>query len=177
LVDTHIFSPSLINEARAGYNRLAGLKLNQDSALGNQVAALGLPQGGDYGLEPTTELNGGIPAVSVSGIGGVSSIGQSGNPQWRADNTFNVVDNVTWTHGRHTSKFGFDYQYFYKHSYFETTARGSFAFNGQYTGNAFADFLLGDIYTSSRGIGDPTSTRLPEHGPAMPRMTGKCFRG
>ena len=179
IVDTHIFSASLINEVRLGYNRLAGLKLNQDSALGNQVKVLGLPQGGAYGLEPTTELNGGIPAVSVSGVGGVSGIGQSGNPQWRADNTFNVVDNLTWVRGRHTLKVGVDFQDFYKHSYFETTARGSFSFNGQYTGNSFADFLLGDIYTSSRGIGDPNqhpytkafASYVQDEWKLLPRLT------
>jgi hypothetical protein len=152
IVDDHIFSPGLINEFRVGYNRLAGLKLNEDSKLGDQVKALGLPQGGDYGLEPTTALNGGIPGISITGLSG---IGSSGNPQWRADNTFNIVESLTWVHGRHTLKFGSDFQDFYKHSYYETTARGSFSFNGQYTGNAFADFLLGDIRSSSRGIGDP----------------------
>jgi hypothetical protein len=151
-VDDHVFSPGLINEFRVGYNRLAGLKQNEDAKLGNQIAALGLPQGGDYGLEPTIEGNGGIPAVTITGLSG---IGQSGNPQWRADNTYNIVDTLTWTHGTHTIKFGSDYQYFYKHSYYETTARGAFNFNGQYTGNAFADFLVGGMRTTSRGIGDP----------------------
>ncbi len=152
LVDDHIFSAGLINEFRIGYNRLAGLKQNEDAELGDQVAALGLPQGGPYGLEPTIPGNGGIPYVSITGL---STLGQNGNPQWRGDNTYNVVDSLTWTHGTHTVKFGSDFQYFYKHSYFETTPRGSFTFNGQYTGNAFADFLLGDIRTTSRGIGDP----------------------
>ncbi len=152
LVDDHIFSPGFINELRFGYNRLAGLKQNEDAALGDQITVLGLPQGGPYGLEPTIPGNGGIPAVSITGL---SSLGQSGNPQWRADNTYNLVDAVTWEKGKHTVKFGTDFQYFYKHSYFETTARGAFSFNGQYTGNALADFLLGDIRTTSRGIGDP----------------------
>lgn len=155
IVDEHIFSPGLVNELRLGYNRLAGLKQNQDYVLGDQVAALGLPQGGVYGLEPTTKLNGGIPAISMTGAYAATGIGQAGNPQWRGDNTFNYVDSLTWVKGRHTIKFGGDYQDFYKHSYYETTARGSFTFNGQFTGNSFADFLLGDIYQSSRGIGDP----------------------
>jgi Carboxypeptidase regulatory-like domain len=155
ITDDHIFSAAIVNELRAGYNRLAGLKLQQDYALGDQVAALGLPQGTTYGLEPTTKLNGGIPGISITGVGGLTGIGQAGNPQWRADNTWNYVESLTWTHGKHTMKFGTDYQSFSKHSYFETDARGAFTFNGQYTGNAFADFLLGDMRTSTRGTGDP----------------------
>jgi len=40
-----------------------------------------------------------------------------------------------------------------------TNARGNFAFNGQWSGNAFADFLLGYPSTSQVGIG-----RADEHG-------------
>jgi hypothetical protein len=152
VVDDHVFSPTIVNEFRVGYNRLAGLKLQQDSVLGDQVAALGLPQGGTYGLEPTNSLNGGIPGITITGFSG---IGQAGNPQWRGDNTFNIVEALTWTHGNHTFKFGTDYQDFYKHSYFETDARGAFSFNGEFTGSPFADFLLGDIRTTARGTGDP----------------------
>ena len=149
--DTHIFNPGLIQELRLGYNRYAGLRTWEDNQLGDVVAQLGIPQGGQYGVQPTGTSNGGLPSISITGISGIGG----GTPQWRGDNTINLVESVTWVHGKHTLKFGADYQYFYKHSYFDSGAKGSFSFNGQYTGNAFADFLLGDIRSDSRTVGDP----------------------
>jgi hypothetical protein len=149
--DTHIFTPNLINELRLGYNRYAGLRSNEDNQLGNVVNQLGIPQGGSYGVQPTGSENGGLPSISITGFNGIGG----GVPQWRGDNTINLVDSLTYVHGRHTVKVGADYQNFYKHSYYDSGAKGSFSFNGQYTGNAFADFLLGDLRSTSRTTGDP----------------------
>jgi hypothetical protein len=149
--DYHIFSPALINEVRLGYNRYAGLRYWEDNRLGNLMPQLGIPQGGDYGVQPPNSWNGGLPGISITGI---SSIG-GGTPQWRGDNTYNVVDALTWVHRTHTFKFGGDYQYFWKHSYFDSGSKGSFSFNGQYSGNAFADFLTGRLRSTSRSTGDP----------------------
>jgi hypothetical protein len=153
LTDDHIFTPALINELRIGYNRWYALNLQQDNALGDVIQQLGLPQGGPNAFAPTDPQTGGVPQVSVTGF---ATIGSGQNfPQSREDNTFNYVDALTWTHGAHTFKFGADIEHFYKHSYFVTSARGGFTFNGQFTGNAFADFLTGGIRTSANGLGDP----------------------
>ena len=153
LTDDHIFTPTLINELRLGYNRWYALNLQQDNALGDVIKTLGLPQGGPNAFAPTDPQTGGVPQVSVTGF---ATIGSGQNfPQSREDNTFNYVDALTWTHGAHTFKFGADIEHFYKHSYFVTSGRGGFTFNGQFTGNAFADFLTGGIRTSANGLGDP----------------------
>ena len=153
LTDDHIFTPALVNELRIGYNRWYALNLQQDNALGDVIQKLGLPQGGPNAFAPTDPQTGGVPQVSVTGF---ATIGAGQNyPQSREDNTFNYVDALTWTHGAHTFKFGADIEHFYKHSYFVTSARGGFTFNGQFTGNAFADFLTGGIRTSANGLGDP----------------------
>jgi hypothetical protein len=153
LTDDHIFTPALVNELRIGYNRWYALNLQQDNALGDVIQKLGLPQGGPNAFAPTDSQTGGVPQVSVTGF---ATIGAGQNyPQSREDNTFNYVDALTWTHGAHTFKFGADIEHFYKHSYFVTSARGGFTFNGQFTGNAFADFLTGGIRTSANGLGDP----------------------
>jgi hypothetical protein len=153
LTDDHIFTPALVNELRIGYNRWYALDLQQDNALGDVIQQLGLPQGGPNGFAPTGPQTGGVPSISVTGFAGIGS-GQN-LPQSREDNTFNYVDALTWTHGSHTLKFGADIEHFYKHSYFVTSGRGGFTFNGQFTGNAFADFLSGGIRTSANGLGDP----------------------
>jgi len=162
LADDHIFSPTLINEFRLGYNRWYALNLQQDNALGNVVQKLGLPQGGPNGVAETGPLTGGVPNVAVTGF---ATIGSGQNyPQSREDNTWNLVDAVTWTHGNHTFKFGTDLEHFYKHSFFVTSGRGGFTFNGQFTQNAFADFLLGDLRSTANGVGDPNQNPYTSAG-------------
>jgi len=154
--ELHTFSPTLLNEFRIGFNRMDANYGNQDQSEGNVVAALGLPQGGNY-MQPATNGNAGVPAVSITGI---SSIGTSNNPQWRGDNIVQGADAVTWIAGNHTFKAGLDILRFFKDAIFETTGRGSFSFGGQYTGglgntqNAFADFLLGYITSDAYGAGN-----------------------
>ena len=151
ITDDHTFSSHWYNEARVGYNRMAADYLNQDQGLGDQVAALGLPQGGQYDFQSSARGNTGLPGISITGYTG---IGLSGDPQWRGDNAINASDAATWVHGNHTSKFGATYLDFFKHSFYVTTGRGAFSFTGQYTGNAFADFLLGNIASLSYGNGN-----------------------
>lgn len=169
ITEVHTFSPTLLNEFRIGFNRMDASYGNQDQSEGNVVAALGLPQGGNY-MQPATNGNTGVPAVSITGI---STIGASNNPQWRGDNTVQGADTVTWIVGDHTLKAGLDILRFFKHSFFESTGRGAFSFGGQYTGglgntqNAFADFLLGYITSDSYGTGNVN--QYPE------QLTGAAF--
>jgi hypothetical protein len=154
--EIHTFSSTLLNEFRIGFNRMDANYGNQDQSQGDVVAALRLPQGGNY-MQLSTNGNDGVPAVSITGI---SSIGTSNNPQWRGDNIVQGADAVTWIAGNHTFKAGLDILRFFKDAIFETTGRGSFSFGGQYTGglgntqNAFADFLLGYITSDAYGSGN-----------------------
>ncbi len=52
-------------------------------------------------------------------------------------------DNVSWTHGNHNFQFGGTYMRSYKQQDIFGNTNGNFGFNGQFTGNSFADFLLG----------------------------------
>ena len=55
-------------------------------------------------------------------------------------------DNITWTKGQHTIKGGIDVQrveFRDQSSFFSGDDYGAYFFTGQFTGNAFADFLLG----------------------------------
>ncbi len=152
--DMHVFSSTLVNELRLGYNRIRTNRFNEDAALGNVGQSLGIAQPG--GTPEGNIGNLGLPQVTISGLAVLG--GSSGNPQGRRDNTYNIVDGLSWIKGAHTFKFGGDYKYFiynYSQSSF-SDARGSFSFNGQYTGSALADFLLGDLRSTSVNAGDPT---------------------
>jgi hypothetical protein len=149
--DVHMFSPGLVNELRLGYNRIRTNRFNEDANFGNVGLELGIPQPG-----PDAPGNLGLPQVSITGF---ATIGAPSNlPQGRRNNTYNIIDGLSWIRGSHTFKFGGDYKHFI-YNYSDSalaTARGSFSFNGLYTGNAFADFLLGALRSTSVNPGDPT---------------------
>jgi len=152
--DVHIFSPDVVNELRLGYNRIRTARFNQDASFGNVDETLGIPQPGPSGPQIVGNL--GVPIVSITGL---ATIGDPNNlPQGRRNNTYNLIDGLSWIRGTHTFKFGGDYKYFiYNYAWPDIAqARGSFSFNGQYTGSAFGDFLLGDIRSTSVSPGDPT---------------------
>jgi len=60
--------------------------------------------------------------------------------------TFEFLDDLTWVRGRHTLKFGFDLRKVRAITplgFFGADNYGTFSFNGMFTGNDFADFLMG----------------------------------
>ena len=60
--------------------------------------------------------------------------------------TYEFLDNFTWILGRHTMKFGADLRKIRAITplgFFGADNYGTFSFNGMFTGNDFADFLLG----------------------------------
>ncbi len=66
-------------------------------------------------------------------------------------NSENVVDDIFWTHGKH--HFGFGANVIHNHMNLQGTnnANGQFSFNGSFTGDALADFMLGDLYSLYQG--------------------------
>ncbi len=74
-----------------------------------------------------------------------------GRPNPLLSSNFQVNENLTWTKGRHTMKFGFDFRRLrLTNAWYATNADdyGDFFFDGQYTGHDFSDFLLGVPYYS-----------------------------
>src|SRR5207248_559856 len=79
------------------------------------------------------------------------SIGMSRSlPILRRENTFEELDNVTWTRGRHTLKFGIDFRRRQITEYQTNRGNGRFNFTtgftaqpGQASGDAIASMLLG----------------------------------
>ncbi|HVX56884.1 MAG TPA: hypothetical protein VHA37_04075, partial [Candidatus Saccharimonadales bacterium] len=140
---THIFGPTLINDFRAGFNRfrvdytLAGTTPNE-----NLGVELGVPNANPNSFQT------GLPIFSP---GGYFGIGMSRSlPILRRENTFEELDNVTWTHARHTVKFGVDVRRRQITEYQTNRGNGRFNFStgftaqpGQASGDAIASMLLG----------------------------------
>jgi len=135
LSENHIFSPSLINEARLGFSRIVLSVANQNS---NNVAS----QLGITGLDPAAYATySGVPTFSIPGFATISAVNFF--PQIRADSTYQVTDSLSWVHGAHSMKFGLDLTRFELYQDVNINVRGTLTFSGQYSGFSLADLLLG----------------------------------
>lgn len=146
LSETHVFSPTIINEAKLDYNRnwvfRRGIRTDSNfnpASVGIQGVAAIDPNTGQP--RPLSPLETGIVPMNVTGY---LTIGDGGLiPDFNLSTTWQLVDNLTITRGVHTFKMGFDFRRLRMDREASNNARGFFNFNGQVTGSAAADFLLG----------------------------------
>ena len=130
---SNVFSPTLFNEARIGYNRFEQTFTPLDAAF--DPTSLGLVTG--------SGLNS-LPTITVSGV---VSLGAPTNvPRGRISSAFQLVDNVTSIRGSHTFKFGGEYRRAIVDSFADQNARGRLNFNN------LADFLAGVVSTSGTAL-------------------------
>jgi outer membrane receptor protein involved in Fe transport len=64
-------------------------------------------------------------------------------------NTFQWYDGITWSKGKHNIKAGGDIRRHRADAFLGTRLNNSYTFTGQFSGDGFADFLLGDMASSS----------------------------
>ena len=102
-------SPSVVNEARLGWNRFAEGFFPQDrsfdptSIMLNTVAP-GTPNASKY--------NFGIPKITISGPGSsLAPLGSdNGDPRQRVDSNWHYIDGISWKAGKHDVKFGYEFR-------------------------------------------------------------------
>jgi hypothetical protein len=147
---TRTISPNLVNVAVFGLQRETDQFFNQNYKIdpGSLVP----------GITPYPGL-GGLPTVSITGFTGLSDALGSGD----TIPNYHFADTITWTKGKHTIKGGFSFLRYQFLSYGNQSPQyGSLSFTGQYSGNAFADFLLGDVASSSKPLG-PSNIEARNH--------------
>ena len=122
---THTFSPVSINEFRAGFNYL---KTTRSGPVAN---TFGIPA--QYGIQgvPQTTLNGGLPAFSITGLATLGS--NAFLPSDEVTSTFQITDDVTKIYGKHTFKFGFEFQHVKFSTLQPPWSHGQFEYNGAFT--------------------------------------------
>jgi hypothetical protein len=141
-----VISPSLVNELRGGFTAI-----HRDVTFGvtsqQAVSELGLT-----GLPGSTPPGDDIPTLSIAGFMGLHSPTADTNPK---ESTYQLLDNLTWTKGKHTMKYGGDFRYLSSlfTQVFNDYRLGDYTFNGTSTavqqtlgtgaGAPFAAFLLG----------------------------------
>jgi hypothetical protein len=165
LGDTHIFSPTVVNEARAGYSRF-------------EIGIFNTGQGGAQGFSSTIAQDLGIPGVNVCGVtcsgsillgvigsdadrGDLEFIGD-GSPFFFLSNNYYFGDTLTVVRGNQTLRFGGElrvrqnqpatagvnakgqYQYGTQNGGFLAGNYGGIPIGPLDAGSSYANFLLGN---------------------------------
>ncbi len=134
LSETHVFTPSLINEVRVAFNRVA-LAANQQNQNVNLNQKVGLP------TVSSKARDAGLSLITVNGF---SPIGDEiNNPQFSATNTYQFTDQASYTRGQHLFRFGFDFRNLQQNAYRDVESRGFLNFTGQLLGNPLEELLFG----------------------------------
>ena len=151
--NTRVLTPTVTNEFLFGYSGLGNFLLTQGAYTENVVGAMG----GIYGLAAPEPITYGIPAIGMST--GYNGWGDSSTaPDTSNDHVFEAIDNVSMIRGKHTIQFGAEFRRDEYDQQGNQYVDGSFAFTGNATdnpqavsttGNAFADFILGDLNNSA----------------------------
>ncbi|MGI4854186.1 MAG: carboxypeptidase regulatory-like domain-containing protein [Janthinobacterium lividum] len=153
--ETHVFNSNLINEARFGYNYGHFGFLQPNASTTGVAASIGL------GGIPGGALNGGLPNIGVSGISGFGSPTFAVTDEYQ--NVYQILDNVTKIAGRHSMRFGVNFQRIRFSTLQPTEPRGSYGFTGKFTaaqgsptvgglnygGFGVADFLTNNMDTAA----------------------------
>ena len=148
--DTWVLSPSFVNEIRVGYNY--AYHLNSPISLNDRNWV------GDIGLRNlaggTDPIDYGRPGFTMTGTTGN---GEGGITQGATENILSVSNATSWVKGHHNVRFGIQAQFRKYDQLTEVPPRGGFTFNGQFTGNPVADFLLGYCSTCTGAFGSSRS--------------------
>ncbi len=151
--ETHIFSPTTINEFRLGYSHVNTIRLQPFGNSGGLNAQYGIP-----GI-PDVPPNGGLAQINISGLNQLG--GHNNLPLNEVNGNLQLHDNVSKQIGAHSLRMGMEYQRVKVGVFSAQFPHGYFAYSGQYTtvpnGNAantgIAQFVLDpQVSTSPNGI-------------------------
>jgi carboxypeptidase family protein len=123
---TSILSNNLVNEARASYQRVIAVASTTTNLTNSQMGIADLTPGVDNFSE-----------VTIKGLGGLSFGSNTAFGLNNTSNQFEGADQVSWTRGKHSFRFGAEGQ----HVINDASSAGSGYMN--ITFKTFPDFLLG----------------------------------
>jgi hypothetical protein len=134
-----IFSPSAVNEAHIGFTR-STLASGYPSGPFSSLSDLGFVSGG-LGIVPGNTSAEGMPFITLGLLG--INVGLPDSFSLEPNNIYQISDAFSKTWGTHSTKFGADLRYGQFNIRQSIEQNGVFGFQGQETGNDFADYLLG----------------------------------
>ena len=136
--ETHVFSPSTVNEVRLGYNRIH-IVFAPNAALNPA----------DFGMNVGVSTAIGLPQITVTDIN-LNFGGPSGFPQGRGDYVAVLSDTLSYVKGRHSFKFGGEVRRQNNNAFGQTP--------GTLTFNTVTDFFNGQAARFTANA-TPTSSR------------------
>ena len=148
---SHNWTPRVVENTSVNWSRNR-IKLVSDNSYNAAFspASLGIDLGPGVVLPP---VDYGIPQVSFTTYSGFSDP----IPSLVRNQTFRVDDNISWTHAKHTMRFGGEVRRVELNTESDPNPRGGFVFTGIATGNEFADFLEGLPFNTAGQFGNPNT--------------------
>jgi hypothetical protein len=126
--DVHLFSPTMVNTVRLGYNRSIQFGNSRDKDF--DPNSIGLNTGAlpaDFGL----------PEIDVgTGAGKFVNLGNGRSPRGRTGLTFQLTNDLSVTRGLHSLKFGVNWFQNVVYGFNDNRFRGILAFNGTQLGSS-----------------------------------------
>ncbi|HXX71588.1 MAG TPA: TonB-dependent receptor, partial [Candidatus Acidoferrum sp.] len=144
---SHNWSPHVVESEQLVWTRNRIKILSDNSYTTNITAQLGINGASDLPVDY------GIPQISFTNFSGLSDP----IPSLVRNQTLRVSDSLSWTHGKHTTRFGAELRRLQYNTQTNPIPRGGFIFTGLATGVDFADFLLGYPQTTSVQFGNPNT--------------------
>lgn len=152
---TRTISSNSVLEFRLGSSRTKAGKDPYNLGAGDMLTLYGIP-----GLPTDPSIAGGLNSQSV---GGFAQFGrQSSNPQFQNPTVINPRINYTFIAGRHSLKFGYEYQRINTDISDSHPKYGQDTYSGSFSGNNLADFLFG-----ARSSYQLTDTFTPQYRQRM----------
>ncbi len=140
------FSSKLVLSVSAGFDREADTELAVQAGQKGLLASLGIA-----GVAALDDLDEGYPDFDLAGF---ADIGSGSSPRVSYINQYDLDVEMSYVRNNHAFEFGGQFEIGQINN--DRTGgvrRGSFEMDGSFTGDAFADFLLGLPTAAERGVG------------------------
>lgn len=156
----HVFSPAAVLETRYGFTRSKDDSFNPRANTDFNLAALGMDgfRVVNDGNRPLTKREAGLPSMNVAGLQGLAE--RDGGNGFDDNKLHQISSSLNLSFGRHNVKVGGEYRHITLFRGAANVPRGAFSFNGDISGNSFAQFLLGLPSTTDTPEGLPLTDVL-----------------
>ncbi len=149
---TWIINPSVVNDLRTG---MAYFKNETGILDGDKNPADPWPKGYGINTGVTNPAYFGMPTITISGFTGFLGVGTNGPTIRGPEGNWSIVDTISYLHGKHAFKFGFEFVDIIWDEGLGGNIRTSTA--GQINFSSLQNFLAGTVQTAQILLGDNTN--------------------
>ncbi len=153
--NTRTLTPNIVNETRYGYTRFYNSTARQLAGVRDVVKELAIP-----GLNSGVPISWGIPSIGIANYSGFGD--DSEGPYENNNNSMQFLNNTSWIRGKHSFRFGGELRRDQFNQDGNQFARGAFGIENNASrrgpigantgGDAFADFLLGEVRRAETAV-------------------------